>query len=682
MVGRRILPRGLALGALLVLLAAAAPARAANSLTVMDPTLDMPTVVTLGVQLLITGDDNFNATVTVRYRVTGTSAWSTGMPLFRVHPEQLQSGAPPAQFAGSIFFLRPDTSYDIELHAVDPDGGDFTKTLTGKTLPVPGDPPSPHTVNVTDTASLQAALTAAQPGDVILVANGTYGVLTFPAGGVAGNPVVVRGASQDGVIVDGAGCASCNVIEYYNAGYVHLENLTIQNAQRALRVQTTGTTGNVFRRLHVKNVILGITTDDDANGYYVADNVLEGRLVWPLVYKTDQGAHANDDGINVHGSGNVIAYNRISGFGDAMKTEQNETRANDFYGNDVLWTYDNGIELDTSQGNVRAFYNRWTNNSAPTSFQPIFGGPAYLVRNLIVNVADEPFKLHALGGVSEPSGGLILHNTVVKAGSSIQLSTPDTTRNFAIEDNLFIGNPTDGYSVHWDTPTVDPSVTLDFDGYWPDGKFEFGYSNTGDDMTYASFAAVVAAGRLEQHGLLVGASNFASGLATPSDWTVLLPPPDCSLSPSSLAVDRGTTFPNLDDGFTGNAPDLGAIELGCAQPAYGPRPAGVDESNTTFGCGAVSSGGDAGEAGGGDAGASADAGATNDGGATGTGTGTGTADGGAGNGAAAGAGSGGGCGCRTAPTRSGLADITGAVLVLLGLGLRRRRAAAAGVVAS
>jgi hypothetical protein len=201
-------------------------------------------------------------------------------------------------------------------------------------------------------------------------------------------------------------------------------------------------------------------------------------------------------------------------------------------------------------------------------------------------------------------------------------------------------------------------------------------------MTYASFAAVVAAGRLEQHGLLVGASNFASGLATPSDWTVLLPPPDCSLSPSSLAVDRGTTFPNLDDGFTGNAPDLGAIELGCAQPAYGPRPAGVDESNTTFGCGAVSSGGDAGEAGGGDAGASADAGATNDGGATGTGTGTGTADGGAGNGAAAGAGSGGGCGCRTAPTRSGLADITGAVLVLLGLGLRRRRAAAAGVVAS
>src|SRR5437762_6923312 len=114
----------------------ALPARAANSLTVSDPTLDTPTVITLGVQMLITGDDNFNATVTVRYKKSSDSTFKTGLPLFRVHPEQLQANIPPAQFAGSIFELEPNTSYDIELHAVDPDGGDFTKTITGKTLPV------------------------------------------------------------------------------------------------------------------------------------------------------------------------------------------------------------------------------------------------------------------------------------------------------------------------------------------------------------------------------------------------------------------------------------------------------------------------------------------------------------------------------------------------------------------
>ena len=639
----------------LAVLAVAAPARAGNVLSVSDPTLDRPTLTSLGVQVLISGDDNFDATVAVRYKKSSDSTWKTGMPLFRVHPENVQTNPPPPQFAGSIFDLAPATSYDIELHAVDPDGTDVTKSITGTTRAVPGDPPSPNVVNVTDTASLQTALTNAKPGDVIVLANGTYGpYLNVSAGGAAGNPVVIRGASQSGVVIDGGGCTGCNVIEYYNSGWVHLENLTIQNASRAIRVQTNGTTGNVFRRLHITNVTLGITTNADANDYYLADNVVEGRLVWPQVYKDDSGAHANDDGLNVRGSGNVFAYNRISGFGDAMKTEQDLVRANDFYGNDVLWSYDNGIELDACEGNCRAFRNRWTNTYATTSFQPIFGGPAYLFRNVIVNVADEPFKLHALGGVSSPSGALILHNTVVKAGSNLQLSTPDVAKNIVFLNNLFVANPSDGYSVRWDTPVVDTSNTLDYDGYYPDGKFEFGYSNTGDNKTYPNFAAVVAAGRLEQHGLLVGAGNFASGLATPADYTTQLQPADVTLAQSSLAIDRGTPIPNVNDGFTGAAPDLGALELGCAAPSYGPRPDGVDESNTSFGCGSTAppDGGVTGDGG------SVCAGACDDGGTTPPPPGSSN-----------------GCGCEAAGATGSRAALAFVLAALALLGVRRRRAA-------
>lgn len=646
-----------ALGVALV----AAPAWAGNLLSVSAPTLGRPTLTSLGVQMLITGDDNFNATVKVRYKKASATKWKTGMPLFRVHPENVQTDAPPPQFAGSIFDLKPGTKYDIELHAVDPDGTDVTKTLTGTTRSVPGDPPNPHAVSVTDTASLQTALTNARPGDVITLASGTYGpYLDVSAGGAPGNPVVIRGQNRDSVIIDGGGCTGCNVIEYYNSGYVHLENLTIRNGERAVRVQTTGTTGNVFRRLHIENVTLGITTQDDANDYYVADNVIEGRLKWPSVYKDDSGAHANDDGVNIHGSGNVIAYNRISGFGDAMKTEQNLVRDDDFYGNDVLWTYDNGVELDSCAGNCRAFRNRFTNTSATTSFQPIFGGPAYVFRNVIVNVADEPFKLHAEGGVSAPSGVLILQNTVVKAGSSLQLSTPSVAKNVVFENNLFIANPSDGFSVRWDAPVVDVSDLLDYDGYYPDGKFEFGYSGTGDNKTYASFADVVAAGRLEQHGLLVGASNFASGLATPANYTTLLAPPDVTLAPSSLAVDKGTVIPNVDDGYRGAAPDLGALELGCPVPTYGPRPRGVDESNTSFDCAA----------------------ATNpDGGMPPADGGSG---GGGGDGGAAGAnpgGTSGGCSCTTAggePSSVSLALVLLALGAALGRRRRRRRSGPAG----
>jgi MYXO-CTERM domain-containing protein len=634
----------------LALTTIALPARAGNSLTVSDPTLDTPTIVTLGVQMLINGDDNYDATVTVRYKKSSDSTFETGMPLFRVHPEQLQANVPPAQFAGSIFDLAPNTSYDIELHAVDPDGGDFTKSITGKTLPVPGDPANPHAVNVANQSQLQAALANALPGDVITLADGTYGpYLNVSKGGTAGNPIVIRGQSQAGVIIDGGGCTGCNVLEFYNTGYVHLENLTIQNASRAIRVQTQNTNGNVFRYLHIKNVTLGITTSGNDNGYYVADNILEGRLTWPAVYKDDSGAHANDDGLNIRGSGNVIAYNRISGFCDAMKTEANLTRANDFYGNDILWSYDNGIELDTSYGNVRAFRNRFTNCYATTSFQPIYGGPAYLFRNVIVNVADEPFKLHALGGSSSPSGALILHNTVVKAGSSLQLSTPDVAKNILIEDNLFLANPSDGYSVRWDTPSVDPSTILDYNGYFPDGKFEFGYSNVGNNKTYTNFAAVQATGVLEPHGLLVAQSNFASGLQTPAQYQPLLPPPDVTLAGDSSAIDKGIVFGNIDDGYRGAAPDLGAYELGCPVPSYGPRAQGVDESNTSFDC-AGNTGGDGGFG---------DGGLFDEGGNP-------SGDGGTNNGGSS------GCGCTTSSSTTSVAPFAALVLAL-GLTLRRRR---------
>ena len=37
------------------------------------------------------------------------------------------------------------------------------------------------------------------------------------------------------------------------------------------------------------------------------------------------------------------------------------------------------------------------------------------------------------------------------------------------------------------------------------------------------------------------------------------------------AVDAGDRIPTVNEGFTGNAPDLGAIELGKPEPHYGPR---------------------------------------------------------------------------------------------------------------
>jgi hypothetical protein len=47
---------------------------------------------------------------------------------------------------------------------------------------------------------------------------------------------------------------------------------------------------------------------------------------------------------------------------------------------------------------------------------------------------------------------------------------------------------------------------------------------------------------------------------------------DFRLKPGGAAVDRGVALPNVNEGFTGRAPDLGALEVGRPSPHFGPRP--------------------------------------------------------------------------------------------------------------
>ena len=56
---------------------------------------------------------------------------------------------------------------------------------------------------------------------------------------------------------------------------------------------------------------------------------------------------------------------------------------------------------------------------------------------------------------------------------------------------------------------------------------------------------------------------------------------DFRLRPDSAAVDRGMELATVTEGFTGQAPDLGALEVGVDPPRYGPRPR--DDGGVTAG---------------------------------------------------------------------------------------------------
>jgi hypothetical protein len=51
--------------------------------------VDHPTLINLGFEWLIEGDENRNASVEVSYRKQGETAWKTGLPLLRLQGERI-----------------------------------------------------------------------------------------------------------------------------------------------------------------------------------------------------------------------------------------------------------------------------------------------------------------------------------------------------------------------------------------------------------------------------------------------------------------------------------------------------------------------------------------------------------------------------------------------------------------
>src|SRR5207245_9904614 len=101
------------------------------------------TIYSVGVEWDLSGDVNHNATVNVQYRIQGASAWKTALPLVRVDNAYNGNG-----FAGSIFFLTPDTTYEVSLSLSDPDGGGASRTLTIATRPLPMPPTGGRTFHL------------------------------------------------------------------------------------------------------------------------------------------------------------------------------------------------------------------------------------------------------------------------------------------------------------------------------------------------------------------------------------------------------------------------------------------------------------------------------------------------------------------------------------------------------
>ena len=340
--------------------------------------IEPPTLIALGFEWYVSGDDNHNAVVAVSYRKKGAHSWKEGLPLLRLNGEKTitppQDYTAPNMFAGSIFDLEENTEYECRFLMYDPDGvrGKAIKIVKVRTRAEPKPYAGGNVYHVYPPGysgtKTQPAFTGlwnayylygggnndnfntspprVQPGDTILVHAGLYkddrfiyggglatvldGAYYLTQSGTADKPIAIKAAGDGEVIFDGAGChALFNVMA---ANYHYFEGLTIRNTDFAFYAGIKGITGSsglTVKRCRFENIGIGVHTDySGSKNYYIADNVFIGRqnptslMGWTgNTWSRLPGYPArvlSNYAVKVYGSGHVVAYNYVANFHDGI----------------------------------------------------------------------------------------------------------------------------------------------------------------------------------------------------------------------------------------------------------------------------------------------------------------------------------------------------------------------------
>ena len=623
--------------------------------------IEPPTLISLGFEWYIEGDDNRNAQVTLAYRETGERNWRDGLPLVRVHNERsvfdkTLDYTAPNMFAGSIFYLEPGTEYEARFTLTDPDGvtGRAERIVTvttraepqafsgGRVLHVypldhtgPEEQPAFHgLLQAYYMAGLggdwsRASAARVRAGDTILVHAGVYkefnrrsytheidsgyttccgttwdGTYYLTADGTEDMPITIKAAGDGEVVFDGGGN---NVLFNMMGGDWHLfEGITFRNTNIVFEAgmkNITGSEGLMVKRSRFEDVATAIHSDwSGSRKFYIADNTMIGRrpdelMGWYNIPPWNEDPDFEEKrlldsyyAVSIYGAGHVIAYNKVVGFHDALDhatygmpdgypniPRDRMPVSIDIYGNDVSNLDDNCFEADGSMHNVRVFDNRCFNVAVGgMSPQPVFGGPVYFIRNVVYHSPYGPVKIHA-----DPAGVIYYHNTYI---GEIRQITPASNLHF--RNNLIFGQErqpatmairtyTNYSSSDYNGYRVNAGTDVAFSWSSPPREVEADYESPLVVRNFATFAEYQQATGQDAHSVLVDYDIFMNAampdLARP---TMLYDPAevDLRLRRGAAAVDAGIVLPNINDGYNGRAPDLGAYEYGEAMPHYGPRP--------------------------------------------------------------------------------------------------------------
>jgi hypothetical protein len=453
---------------------------------------------------------------------------------------------------------------------------------------------------------------------------GTY---YLTADGTPEMPIAIKAAGDGEVVFDGNG--NFALFDVRAADHTYFEGITFRNSEIAILAGTqfiAGAQGLTVKRSRFENVGAGIFTNySGSNRFYIADNTFIGRndpdrlIGWAgAFWERFKGVDGQPFpppmssyvAVKLYGPGHVVAHNYIANFHDGINVEtygnpdgsvatgpgildgpKYPTReywdrrpvAIDFYNNYITNSHDNPIEADGSLHNVRIMRNMFVNHpSHAFCNQPALGGPVYWIRNIAYNLP--------LGStrVTAGSAGVIFYNNTILSETAVAGGSNVHWRN-----NLILGQH--AAPALFSVNTFTTYSSSDYNGFAPAGTPEYAFEwNSPADGTMADFVGPGRTPKLETRRFpTLDAYSRATGQdrnSTLVSYDVFMNVPqldarnmetaqrlyraedlDFRLRPGSAAIDRGIALPNVTDGFSGRAPDLGALEAGGAPPQYGPR---------------------------------------------------------------------------------------------------------------
>src|SRR5260221_1926070 len=478
----------------------------------------------------------------VKFRKSGDNSWTQGLAMW--------FDTRNSECRGSLVNLAPGSDYEAQFNLP---GAAVTRAITFRTwanaLPV---------------------------ANVVAVAGGS--TLSVTQGGSAAGYVVYDGT---GATLDANNAAPYNIT--INASYVIVRGFTLKGAQQHGILIDKNQHDVVIEDNDISG--WGRTrdgtwgTDMDSGIRAICQNeeltrvTIQRNKIHDPRYSANSWALAHPAGpqgitFSYCGGNNVYRWNEIystngNHYNDGMGGEDNFSTAgfpnkdSDVYGNRVEMAWDDGLEIEGGDQNVRVWGNYLNNTGTGISSTVDSIGPLYVFRNVwnrnqfidgVPHDQDQRQPLFKDGSSADFGNGrrYLFHNTMLQASDGVS--------QYGLGGGAGVGGTGDAQLVH-NTVSMNNIYHL----WKPNAMvYQVGSDNVfQNDMFNGSAGTAVISGinATATYDTSNGWHNEAGGLD--------------QVAAGTPGYDQAVRIPNFNDTFLGAAPDVGAAEAGAPAMKFG-----------------------------------------------------------------------------------------------------------------